>query len=376
MKSNEIESLPSKSHWFTPSRGKSAVFLTEDQVLLEANFAEKPPEKPPVPDHPVSPETQKLLQDALRDENGTSQQPALHGEGGSEGGSADLARAMGVEHGDFLQQQREAMQEIEQKRRQQLMEEIKQAVPDQSLNVSGQERMLRQISEGRNREAERGRRQERGGGAKYHEQKENVYDTVGPGKYHQGVWKADEHQQSQQSPGQSRIGHQQKNGQHHTQPSRQASDPPLQPEAEQQQPGCYQRDHPTNHNDRAPYGHPPASPRGLASADSYGYPSTDPQLTGPPHSGSSTVSPAMQYPQAGQQHIAYDGQQRSAPPHHAGLQVGSAVQIANNDSRTGVIMWIGTLPGVQGEVAGVALVSLSVLCVWWLTNASHSNGTG
>ena len=71
----------------------------------------------------------------------------------------------------------------------------------------------------------------------------------------------------------------------------------------------------------------------------------------------------MQYPQAGQQHVSYDDQQRSAPS-HAGLEVGSAVQIANNDSRTGVVMWIGILPGVQGEVAGVALVSpSSVLCV-------------
>ena len=50
VKSNEIESLPSKSHLFTVTKGKSAVFLQEDQVLLEANFIEVPPERSPVPD--------------------------------------------------------------------------------------------------------------------------------------------------------------------------------------------------------------------------------------------------------------------------------------------------------------------------------------
>jgi ubiquitin thioesterase CYLD len=347
VKSNEIESLPSKSHLFTVTKGKSAVFLLEDQVLLEAIFAEEPPEKPPVPDRPISTETRKMLHDALH-EHGSPQQPAVDEEGGSEGESADLARAMGVQHSVFLQQQREVLQEIKQKRRQQELEEIKQAMPDQSLNVSGQERMLRQISEERNREAERGRRQGRGGSDQHHEQKENVYETVGPGEFHQGIWKPDHHQvhqQGQPSPDQHVIGHQQQNGpqqngQHPTQPGWQAPDHPLQPDTEQQQPGHCQYDHHTSQNvphTRAPHGPPSAGPHGPPSAVST-------------HHGSSTVPP---YLQPGHQHMAYDGQQRSSHP--AGLEVGSAVQIANNDSRTGVVRWIGPLPGVQGEVAGVEL---------------------
>ena len=63
-------------------------------------------------------------------------------------------------------------------------------------------------------------------------------------------------------------------------------------------------------------------------------------------------------PQPEQRHLAYDGQprpQHSAPP--SGLEVDSVVQIANNDSRTGVIRWIGEFPGMQGLIAGVELVS-------------------
>ena len=76
--------------------------------------------------------------------------------------------------------------------------------------------------------------------------------------------------------------------------------------------------------------------------------------------GNSNMSKALprQYhvsqSQPGQRHVAYDGQQ-SAPP--SDLEVGSGVQIANNDSRTGVIRWIGEFPGMQGLIAGVELVS-------------------
>ena len=392
VKSSEIDSLPTKSHLFTPGRAKGAVFLTEDQVLLEANFAEEPPEKPPVPDRPVRPE---LLRDALHEEHGSPQQP-LAGEGGSEGESAALARAIGVEQSDLLQQHKKAMQEIRQ-RRQKELEEIKHAVPDESLNVSNQETLLRQISEGRNREVER---QGRGGGDQHHEHKENVYDMVGPGNFQQEVWKPDQHQvrqQGQQPPSQHQIDHQhqnnlQQNGQHLTQPGWQAPDHPLQPDTEQQ-PGYYQYDHHTSQNvphTRAPHGPPSAGPHGPLSAGPHGPPSARPHgpplagphgppsagphgplsagphgppsagphgppSTVPSHRGSSTVPPSPHYLQ---QHMAYGGQQRSS--HRAGLEVGSAVQIANNDSRTGVVRWIGPLPGVQGEVAGVELVSYSV----------------
>ena len=340
VKSNEIDSLPSKSHWFTPGKGKSAVFLLEDQVLLEAHFTGEPPEKPPVPDRPVSAIIYTVL--LHNEERGSPQQP-LAGEGGSEEESAALARAIGIEQSDLLQQHKKAMQEIMQRRRQKELEEIKHAVPDETLNVSNQETLLRQISEGRNREVERGRRQGRGGGDQHHEHKKNIYDTVGPGSFYRDVWRPDQHQQGQQPPSQHQIDHQQQNNlQQNGQPSWQAPDHPLQPDAEQQQPGYCQYDHHTSQNvphTRAPHGPPSAGPHGPPSA----VPS---HRTVPPHL------------QPGHQHMAYGGQQRSS--HHAGLEVGSAVRIANNDSRTGVVRWIGPLPGVQGEVAGVELVSYSV----------------
>ena len=67
------------------------------------------------------------------------------------------------------------------------------------------------------------------------------------------------------------------------------------------------------------------------------------------------------------EHLSHQQQPPQFPPrseHHqkghqglSGLEVGSVVQIANNADRTGVIRWVGNLPGVQGLIAGVELVS-------------------
>jgi hypothetical protein len=50
----------------------------------------------------------------------------------------------------------------------------------------------------------------------------------------------------------------------------------------------------------------------------------------------------------------------SAAP--ATLEVGSSIELVGNPSLHGVIMWMGTLPGVRGTIAGVELVGSVVLC--------------
>ena len=38
MRSSEMDSLPIKGRLFVPSKGKSAVFFIEDEVILETDF--------------------------------------------------------------------------------------------------------------------------------------------------------------------------------------------------------------------------------------------------------------------------------------------------------------------------------------------------
>ena len=47
VKHTEVDGLPNKGHLFTPSKGRSAVFCTEEETILEADFANRPPERPP-----------------------------------------------------------------------------------------------------------------------------------------------------------------------------------------------------------------------------------------------------------------------------------------------------------------------------------------
>ena len=58
--------------------------------------------------------------------------------------------------------------------------------------------------------------------------------------------------------------------------------------------------------------------------------------------------------------MSYVRRPGAPPPPDLGLGVGSAVTLIQQH-RTGVIRWIGELPGVQGVIAGVELVSV---CAW------------
>ena len=69
-------------------------------------------------------------------------------------------------------------------------------------------------------------------------------------------------------------------------------------------------------------------------------------------------------------HLPYDGAHPSSThlPHGVGPQetilhsfsVGSTVQLMSDPPRYGVIQWIGTLPGIEGHIAGVELVSSKI----------------
>ena len=381
MKRSEVDSLPQKGHLVVPAKDKSAVFFSEDEVISEATFAERPRDSPPVADRPVNTETKKLLSEAVSEGYHSPQQPPAGDD------TTSLAKAVGVTHTELLQENRQVLQEMEQRKQEEELEKLRQAVPDQSLNVARQEHMLQEISAERNHEAER--REGGGGGGRdgdqHNPQKpEPVYDMVGPSC--QGVTlptsQPQQHNQLHGQPPHSQPqphhGHQQ-----HSQP------PPHSPSRYQQQ-GYYQwhqaaGQYPPDQNIAQLGWHQQNLPQSEHQQQNYhnipgsvGIPSTTAAPAGLPHGGPPPVSQPHSTPQPGQpgqgHNIAYDGRQRFAIP--SGLEVGSAVQLVNNDSRTGVIRWIGTFPGMQGVIAGLELVSLVFCCrrVQCVFHTGRANG--
>ena len=94
MKSKEVDCLPVKGHLFIPAKEKSAVFLTENEVLSEAECAK---DRAPVAEHPVLRGQQK---EAVRES---------HGDHGPEKVSVSVAEGINTE---FIRQDREARREL------------------------------------------------------------------------------------------------------------------------------------------------------------------------------------------------------------------------------------------------------------------------
>ena len=408
VKNTEVDGLPNKGHLVTPNKGRSAVFCTEEETILEADFANRPPERPPSSNLPLPSQAQEMMHDAIR-EGEPDSHPQWPPRGNEDDPSA-LARVVGVRQTELLQQNREALREIEERKRQRELDQVKQAVPDQSLSVPGQEHIMRQISEEKNREAGRGRggggagaRERESGGRRQSHKPDHLYDTVA--ETYQGdplterahytdprqqdpqhgrlqrdqlqreqlqrdQLQRDQLQRDQQQRDQLQRDQQQRDQQQRDQLQRdQLQRDQLQRDQlqrDQQQRGQYdpqqqnqyqngqvfQPDAGQQHQGLNQQGPPYENPQQYPAPTQYGVPSTGtpPLQPPPPH-------PHQPLPQSQprQHHVAYDGQQGSAPP--SGLEVGSAVQIANNDTRTGVIRWIGTFPSMQGVIAGVELVS-------------------
>lgn len=331
VRSSEMEGLPSKGHLFVPSKDKSAVFFFEDEVMFETDFANKSPERPPVPERPLHSQGQRLHHEAVYDEAGPPQQTPYQ-EGGEES-SLQLAIAVGMRQTEF-KQQRKAMQEMERKRE---LDEVKRAIPDQSINESSQAEIWRQASEEQSQEAKHGR--ERARDQHKPQKEEPIYDVPD-----------DKIPPQEGSPSQRHLRHQQQL--------------PARPQFDQQHPGHYQQPlggpgwHPPNGHHHHPQldgeqqhrglnQHPQPHPRPQPQPYPQPHPPSQPPHSQPPH-------PHPPQPQP-RHNMAYDGQQTPVPS--LGLEVGSVVQVANNDSRTGVIRWIGNFPGMQGTIAGVELVS-------------------
>ena len=161
--SSELEShLPPRRQAFAVGRNKGQVFVREDEVMLEVDYAQ--PQKPQ-PSH-------------LKPKPHYDQRPRQPPENQSEALERDvLAHQMGVGHTQLMAEQSEALQQAAGRKKDKEMEKLRQVLPPGvSLRVDEQEQILRQISQERNQEAAAAR-----GGTDNHPQPRRVeheYDVI------------------------------------------------------------------------------------------------------------------------------------------------------------------------------------------------------
>ena len=345
MKINEVEGFPVKPY-FTPSKYSGTVYLNENAVLPEADLVE---ERVPVQDRPVDLKRKYLLREA---------DPEHVPERGK---SAALAKEAGIKT-ELVRQDAAARRQIEQwrkgERRQGEIEEIRQVVPDETLNISGQEEQLRQtaaerlrvgeqISGGRGGGGDGGEgRGRRGGGLNGREremgyerkegrhvpQKEHTYEIL-PGEHEEDVVQRNRR-------------HNQFQDQHYPPPTQFSS------AAESRQ---YWDSRSGSHHQAPPAA--ASSQLGLHESTGSSYPhaaSSRSSQSGDQHSVATRLGQPANPPG---QHIAYTGPGEPTPA----LVVGSPVQLVGDLNRHGVIRWLGALPEIQGAIAGVELVGVNVL---------------
>ena len=136
MKTSEVEAFPSKGQHFTPAKDRGAVFLSEDEVLSEAELVEG---RAPVRGYPMGSKEKKLHLDAMNDDPDKVSDK-----------STPFAKEAGIRT-ELVQQDAAARKQIEERKKEEEFKQIRQALPDQSLNISGQERRLKELSEERHR---------------------------------------------------------------------------------------------------------------------------------------------------------------------------------------------------------------------------------
>ena len=335
----ELESyLPPKSHTFAAGKDRGQVFVCEEEVMLESDYAqiEKPQPSRPKPKPRHDQHSHQPPENQPQEPAASSKSKKLVVEDPNV-----LAHQMGVGHTQLMAEQSEVLQQAAGRKKDKEMEKLRQVLPPgESLHVDEQEQIMRQISQERNQEAARG-------GADNHPQPrriEHEYEILGtppsqrrnsqvPGS--QMPQKHDPHHM--ENPGTLNSEHQNRPP-HSQDPAVHSGYPPV--------------THPEQNRPQDPAvhgGYPPADP----------HPGSSPPLPAHPH------PPPHKQPQSEPHNLAYANLPGAPPP--AGLEVGSPVQLVQNPGRTGVIRWMGYLHGIQGAIAGVELVS----CVSLMLFTNH-----
>ena len=315
IKNSEVQSFPKKDHYFQAAKDKSAVFLSENEVLPEADFAERPPEKPSV----LAPHghNQQLQNIGSNPGHGythsdPSQRPPPHGQHPASHPSSSYhsGEAPPVQYpASHLQAQYQ---------------------PPPNSNLQGQERMLQQYSEQKKKEDKR----KMSDSGLTRREMDHMYDNADilaqPSVPARQPFHDLEHH----------ISHGQHPASHPSSSYHSGEAPPVQ--------------YPASHL-QAQYQPPPNSNYANMLPQDMEHPPPQHHHQYYPAGSSSTMNTQQPSIQSGQ-HKAYAG-----PPDQtfsAGLGVGSPVQLIQDPNRTGVIKWIGPLREIKGTIAGVELVSM------------------
>ena len=330
---SEMEScLPSKHHLFTIGKKKGGtLFMREEEVLLEEDFANARTQEPPTSTQPHKshlyhmrerPEAQLPEEEEYR---GQDESLNVHDPN-------RLAQQMGAGSStQLLKEQSELLQKAAKEKEKELRHELGGALQvDESLNLQGQERLIHQFKE----EKKKGDMRRNSETQPPKRDVNHIYDTV---------------------PNVPSVPRRPLHPPNH--PSGQSQEPPQYPS---NQPAVQHPAHYSAGKEPPPVQHhPPHKPppdSDYTNVDPYTnqviqHPQASHSQPPPPVAASSTMN--TQQPLG--HNWAYAGQPSQTS---AALGIGSPVQVGDNTNLTGVIKWTGTLPDAKGAVAGVELVSL------------------
>ena len=364
--------LPAKHHYFSVGKLRSSLFIREEEVLLEEDFATPQQQKEVRKQSKQSSKQTPATQQYINVETVASNEPLNVND------PSKLAQQLGVNQTQFMKEQSDILQKAAKEKER---EDIKAAIPDESLNMQGQERMLQQFSEKKKKEDKR-----KMSDSHLTRREDHVYDNADilaqPSVPARQPFHDPEHH----------LGHGQHPASHPSSSYHSGEAPPVQypashPQAQYQPPPNsnyanmlpqdMEHPPPQHHHQYYPSStnmlpvtnqdmeHPPPQHHHQYYPSSTNMlPVTNQDMEHPfphhhhqyyPAGSSSTMNTQQPSIQSGQ-HKAY-----AAPPdqtYSAGLGVGSPVQLIQDPNRTGVIKWIGPLSEIKGTIAGVELVSM------------------
>ena len=340
--------LPAKHQYFSVGKMRSSLFVREEELMRESDFvsveqpqkamerstaSSRPP--PHYPQQPSPPPKHQAHREKPRPEEKDRPQEPLDVQD-----TRKLAEQLGADNSEkLMEEQKEALRKAAKKKEKEFQEVRKALDPDESLNLEGQKRRLREF------EAEK--KKERSSGE--NPGISHIYDEIpaksSPGQPYQG---AAAHPLSESQP---------------PAPAQAQPQPQYPDQYYKSQPPAPTQAHPQYHDQHyqgqpVMWAPPPSQQPGnmqppLEQVHSSPFPPTTADLDVnksqvPPHGSTQARN-----------NRAYAGCPGETLP--VNLGVGSFVQLVGDPNRYGVIRWMGTLQEIQGPIAGVELVGLHAL---------------
>ena len=182
--------LPAKHHYFSVGKLRSSLFIREEEVLLEEDFAtlqqQKDVRKQSKQSSKQTPATQQYSE--WKNVEAVASNEPLNVNDPSK-----LAQQLGVNQTQFMKEQSDLLQRAAKEKER---EDIKAAIPDESLNMKGQERMFQQYLEQKRKEDKR----KISDSASTRRETDHIYDDLPPQPPRQALHDPEHHSNHGQHP--------------------------------------------------------------------------------------------------------------------------------------------------------------------------------